>query len=392
MCFKCLHNGTKCEYSPSLRQGKRKGDPHPAGHKHQAQPNISDNPSHIDNAINPFWLGQNGFGSSLYGLNHHEGVDIVPNPCQNNLPPMPPASMSSSPATVYTPLHDHLMISFDQVNPSGDNLLLPLAHSRSNSYDTATTMSRTNSFQATRDIQQTFDLNLTPLSTPPGMGMNYSSFLPTESQVTAPAIGSHRAAAVPGNRPHNAQQSSTAFAGFEVGGRCECFKTCLKCLIALRETGPSSVDRILRVNGTAMHACLRLLECLLCKNSIEADTVSVVASIIDKVSSLYKYVFQILDKDLVPVEAHRGGFSCTHSRDKMQQLLSQRVATLQDVRGRFIEMCWNLSEALAIASAWVDHVNNQMAWIDAWHFSPAQTIQDGNFAGENNAHFGSEFN
>jgi len=382
MCLKCRENGTYCDYMPSQRRGKGKAGPRPARHNHQVPPHLTGKPSYLGNVTDGFWVQDPGF-ISPYEQHQQAPVCIITCSSQDNVLAISPASMpdgstSASPNVGYR-LHlgqDTIPFGFDElVEASGSDPYRHLGHSRSNSCDTSTAMSRTNSGQAARDIQQTYDLSLTPFSTPPRMGPNSPSFLPAnslQSQVPIHAVGSHIVASKPGGQLYNPQQFSSVVPRSDGTGSCECFNICQQCLGTIREIDLSNVAKIVKTCGIATHACSCLLGCLHCRNTISADTISLVASVIDKVACLYRHAFDRLDEDI------DGGFGLGGS-EHMQQVVMQRVAMLREVVDMFIETCNSLPEAHAIALAWVNRINHQMAWTDGLHFAPAQTIQGGNF-------------
>lgn len=375
-CKSCSERDTECTVRDRRRVGnrKRRADGTPASRNQQVPPNINDDPNHIDRAGHMGW---------------HGGLLYRP-----NLQPVPTGSVPSSSTATHPPLrpNQHMTLP-NQVAPSGGNHVLPLGCSRSNSDDTSATMSRTSSYQSARDIQQSFDPNQTILPTPPGTVTISSSSVATQHhQVAAPAMVSHTAAAAPGNPPpHNApQQPPTAIPpGFDGTQSRQCFTNCATVLVALRETKPDSVPKKLKVSAAAIHACLRLLNCPLCKRSIDVATVSVVGSVIDEVSSTYTRMLGALqyDNGVAPPPGPGG-------RSELQQQLGRCVARLRDLHLGFITMCSNLAEGGVVAAAYIDHVNARMAGIDARSSVPAQqqqTVQAVDFAAGNGLGFGPGF-
>jgi hypothetical protein len=294
MCLKCRENGTYCKYSPTQRKGKRKAEP-TVRPNDQDPTRITGNPGYFSHDNDPFWQHHPAvmFG---YDLNQHPGLDIT-SYAGLDMAAMPPASLpsgssSASPDMDYSLLHlDQDTIFFD-VDTAADHSIYDqyrhIGHSRSNSFDTATTMSRTNSLQAARDLQQMYDLHQTPSSTPPGTGTNPPPFLPAQQ----PHMDS---TTVDGMYD---QQSSMVGTGLHFGKTCNCFMNCQTYLDALRNMDMSNVPGILNLSDTAMQSCLCLILCPHCRDSIGADTVSVIASIIEKASSLYKHLFTRINKEV----------------------------------------------------------------------------------------------
>jgi hypothetical protein len=149
----------------------------------------------------------------------------------------------------------------------------------------------------------------------------------------------------------------------------------------------------MKLCGVATQTCLALLRCLICRNSISADTVSLLASNIDRVACLYSHVISRLDDEFAWSEAQQGRLDIAQQvqQEHMHQLFTQRVAALRDVHHMFIDICSRLPEGHAIAVAWVDRINKQMACIEGLFLASSEGMQGGISTDEDIPHFGPDF-
>ncbi|KAH8911860.1 hypothetical protein BR93DRAFT_26701 [Coniochaeta sp. PMI_546] len=410
LCSRCITNGNECQYSPSSRAGKPRADStraaptqahlsmYPTGntmvYPQQSQMGLSQN---FRTPMDAFWSGQFATGNPLYGSPQLGAVGVAPNSSQVPMSSgsvlsgpmlsgsmlsgsMPSGSMPASPMPTWTPDHDQFAMPFDQSNGSVDGQYLPQGHSRSSSYDAITTMGAGNQFQAARDVQQLYDLNQTPLSTPPNNGMVTFPYWLTDEQDVAPAMETCVAS------PTTESQQPTAFQPVPgsrrmdgPSGTCTCFRTCVLSLDSLHSASTklagSTANMIMKLNEKALECCLYMLNCPRCTDLIATDTASVLANIITQISSLYKY---LLDHKLQFSEVTVNGFVYTppHTRDFLAQVLQQGLSTLQTVREVFSEHCMKFQDHLQVRSVLVEMVNNSMSWVDQAFNMPSQALGD----------------
>lgn len=130
-------------------------------------------------------------------------------------------------------------------------------------------------------------------------------------------------------------------------GSCNCFRVCTEAIQSLHDADLSpnkaTFDYVLKVTDKAIKGCSFMLECNSCMNRPGTDTALVLATVIGKVSSLYK--------------AYSRPNQLSLGNHYTESILAPRLHNLNEVTNRFRDVCGNLSEDLEVSPALIGYVD-----------------------------------